>query len=532
MSNISSIRFGNNAPQQVKKNDDKPTGLATLPKDHPLLKLQAAPKQPVFQDLVSFNQFTLNSKDSLFLKKYLDKHLESKGVQKPAGVDVNISSPRAIPDDIKHAIHDVAFKQFHGHLHTVFELLKQPDETFHPKVDALKVPQETKEKLTKLHDFLDNYYWVELDLPNGEKLELTNTKPEIKEQKLKEHFPNDQQFVNEVMAASENLEILSRKFGVSEFEKATMEEGAHAAKHAVKEFGIGVGAIVVGDQILEHLAKRMGGSAEHIVEYALGVVAGFDDDSLGGYTTDYKNDNNTFGKDRAESMRRWSVLAGVAASLTAPFFAPPKLAEGAAHKAKEATNFVGKTINSIKQFSKNNPGKGAVVYGLLTSMGLVASMVGSYGMLVKDTQKNIDSGLLDVPKGCEKGLKKNLFVMNESLKNFAANDTFLGKVIGFATVPFVAIGAQRAGMFNKSGIVNALGFILVGSVESYVKTGVQILRSNWRDMQIRTSKEIVTDTLAHPNKFNERNPSVDGHAGIQNISRNMKNFAASLRGDA
>lgn len=130
-----------------------------------------------------------------------------------------------------------------------------------------------------------------------------------------------------------------------------------------------------------------------------------------------------------------------------------------------------------------------------------------------------------MPKKSENGLKNLKFKLEKAWDNFKTYDVYLGKVLGFAAVAPVTYLAVKSGTTaSKSGVVRALALILMGSVESYVATGIQVLRDTVRKSKIKSSQQYIVENLAYHDRFDPASISIKGTSLGGLFAKDTKNF--------
>lgn len=450
-----------------------------------------------------YTRFVRNSQEDMFLKEYLLEHFKRKNIAVPANVKINVTSPLGLRPDIKEDINHVVFKDFKGFIYDLFKLLSLPKEQLDQKVAGLKVSPESKQKIYNIYDYIHNYYKIELTLKNKEKINLKNMTDDQKRMIYAHFFAENPEFAQEIINISRNLKDLSAKFSLSEISRQTLFASGEAARGAVKEFVIGVLAIIGFDQFLvpplKKLAEGIKPAYGHGVENLTAFIAGFDDDTLGSLK-DRHQDDIVLGRSTANKVLSATVVAGVLLSLLALKYNPV----------------------AAKNQGKIMP---AMAYAFLTAAGLFTSTALTFGAMFKKVNHNVQNGLLEVPEKAKKGFNNFMYKLKTTWNNFASYDVYLGKVLGFlAVAPTVLIAHKTGALTTNSKLVKALALILLGSIESYVATATQLMRDKFRKNQIASSKEIIVKKLAQPHVYNPTDLRVMDTNGIGQIKRGVNDF--------
>lgn len=460
-------------------------------------------KNSPFYRFDRYTRFIRNSHEDQFLKQYLFEHFKRKNIAIPKEIKINVTSPLGLSPDIKEDINHVVFKDFKGFIYDLFKLLSLPKQELDQKVAALKVSPESKQKIYKIYDYIHNYYKIELTLKNKDKINLKKMTDDQKRKIYANYFAEHPEFANEIINISRNMKDLSAKFSLSEISRQTLFASGEAARGAVKEFVIGVLAIIGFDQFLvpplRKLAESFKPSYGHAVENMTAFIAGFDDDTLGSLK-DRHQDDIVLGKDNANKVLTATVIAGIALSLLALKFNPV----------------------AAKNQGKLKP---AMAYAFLTAAGLFTSTALTFATMFKQVNNNIKNGLLDVPQKAKTGINNFKFKLKTAWNNFSSYDVYLGKVLGFlAVAPTVYIAHKSGALTSNSKLVKALALIMLGSVESYVATTTQLMRDKFRRNQIQSSKEIIVRKLAQPQQYNPTDLRVMDTNSVGQIKRGVGDF--------
>jgi uncharacterized membrane protein YraQ (UPF0718 family) len=485
-----------------------PTGANINTNNSPALKKITSEKfplnkpAPVYDSFIQFTNYSTNSKNDLFLKDYIQTYLNRKNITIPAGTKIDIISPRFIDQQLKQKVNDSIFKTFNGYADNFFNLMNLPDKEFQKKINALNVSAQVKQDLNEIHNFLDNYYKIKLTTPDGATYDLNKLNPQQKQELFTQKYSTDQQFTNELIQISNNLKELSRKFSRSELESEILFSSGEASRGFVKKFILGIAALAGIDHFVRPaVVNAVGGSATMAgksLNKMTEFLAGCDDDVLGSIK-DRHQDEVVLGKDRASSILKGTVGLGIATSILASFV-----------------------------YDKSKLGR-FLLYSNLTSGGIVFSIAATYKAMMNDFDKNVKNGLIELPKPNMTNWEKFKFKAKTTWNNFKSYDVYLGKVLGVALVTPIALAIFKTGAHKSTNsLTKTMALILVGSVESYIATIVQVFRNNVRKSKIETSKELVVENLAQPQEYDPRHFEVAGTPPAVSISKELKNFVKTF----
>lgn len=226
------------------------------------------------------NDYVTNTKDNIFLKEYFEGSAMVEGVTIPAGMEIKVSNykgekyrdilsgslTKAIPgimsekywDDFLNTFksnskdksiedycrekglnaeetekvmelyrfHDVRVNVFKARIKDMFTLLSKDKEEIVARVDKMKIPDEQKQEILQVKDFLDKYYRVEAEY-DGKTYNLLNLSKEEKDE-LKEISPEFLQFAEKM---SPELRKQSAYFAQKEMQSDELADAGQTSKY-------------------------------------------------------------------------------------------------------------------------------------------------------------------------------------------------------------------------------------------------------------------------------------------------------------
>jgi len=459
-----------------------------------------------FNKFEDFTLFKKNNKDDLFIKAYLFNTLEKSGIKQPANIKITVISPLYIEEKIKHELHSLIFGDFKGYINYFFELMSEENkDKFVEKISQTRLSQETKNKLVNIYDYMDNFYQVKLSKDDtGKTYNLFNLSNKEGTELLNILNPEEKFFVNKLIEQTDSLKLLTRRFGRSEIERATLNEAGESSKNFIKHLIIGTISLAGLEHFRPTLVSMVGASTPlgRALDKSTEFVGGCGDDVLAGYK-DYLQDEVTLGKSTAQKILLGGTLTGIITSGYA------------------ASIGVSSMI-------------GSVIFANASSGSSIFSNLCAFCLLYKNFDKMIATGIIKPQKENMTKFEKFRYALKTAWKNYSAYDAYLGKVLGLAACTPVAVAVFKAGLFSskfaspsKNAFAKALGLMILGSIESYIPMIVQYCGDNIRKAKMQSSKDQIVSGKAKPEQYNSRKYYIKGQSSWKNLGQLTRNFLNS-----
>ncbi|MEI7474495.1 MAG: hypothetical protein WCK67_06910 [bacterium] len=446
-----------------------------------------------------------NQQNDIFLKDYLLKQITKSGVKVPSSINLDVCAPGVDDKKSKDEFAKVVFGPYHGFIDDFFELMAEEKPQFEQRVKNMKTDEGLKNSLTSIHNFLDNYYKLEITVSGSKKpYNLLHLTEEDKKELNTIAKPDEKAFIDEALKHTQDTKKLAAKFSRSEMERKTLSEAGEGSKDFIKTLIAGTAFTFLLDQNNEKIVDALSKKSTKLANLMNGsatLITGVGDDALASIK-DYQQDKVTLGKPMAR---------GILASSLA-------LAYGA-----------GSILDKYKE--KMDSRTAAVIYSIVSSVGSIWSNICAFGIMQSKQKEMKESGLIN-PND-----KQNSFA--KTFKNYVAYDAYFGKIIGILACIPVAIIAQKAGLLKQKVVISESGektikFVhniggsialnLIGSGETLITSIVQAFRDTLRKASIDSAKTNVSNNPDKASTYNAREFNIEGVSKTSQTVDSLKLF--------
>lgn len=486
--------------------------------------------------------YETNSKSNSFLKEYLIGKAGQKGIEIPANLQINVSSPKEFSKEYKELLKYIRTNIYGARVADMFNLLTKDTTSVSAKVSKMKISEEDKSKILKLKEMFDNYYKIEIKF--GDKsFDLLNMQ-EKDEESLKEISPEFAKFIKD---EAKEMRKNATKFAQGEIEAVELSQAGESSRHFVPTlltilagttgYGIAknlwdnhqskknyisflkniretsrqkIGFVNPFTDIAEKIKSNKGSKAAiamALLGTAFFTLAGSVDD-ICGCVKDYKQDKDNFGESKAKPLAWISAIAGVATSFLVGSTMDNIGDIKRARVIKKKEFF--KTLNSAQKARAKNlmkkfaPSKWGRLknLGVLTGLGMLiascssgsswASMAGTRFFFGQNGDDLVKKNIISEEENTFKNTNDNM------MKYEAYKGKWRGIAVGPTSDPVLGSTFAASGLlFNANPFVSSLFFGLQGCSETLTACAYQLTGDEVRESELdKKKKELVKSVKA------------------------------------
>lgn len=495
--------------------------------------------------------YAINTESNIFLKQYLEEKAKALGVGIPAGLDINISSPKEYSEDFKNLLKYVRTEIYGARVLDMFNLLVQDEDKVRSRVAQMQIGDGDKNKILELKSKFDSYYKIEANY-KGKSYDLSN--PNVEE--LKNISPEFSDFIKK---ENSTLKKHMMTFARGEIESVELAEAAEDSKKAVPIL-LSVLGVLAGKELIQswqeskamktnkaaliaetkslarqkafkvvnpfkEITRAMKGKKGWLALAAispilLNTLAGSIDD-LSGAGKDLFQDKDCFGWGKASAIAAASVVGGVGTSFAIAGMYERTRGVLKARRSKfkfmqEAAMDAGKLdrFNSLRRTLRPNVGtrilrggKFALIAGLFgmvtascTSGSSWTSMAGTRLLFGLNGNKLEDKNIITAEENTFTGANENM------MKYEAYEGKWRGIAVGPTSDPVVGFTLGATGLLTHplSMVANA-AFTTQGCSETLTACGYQLLGNTVRENKLDKEKQSLVEDAKQQTKSSEAN---------------------------